>query len=189
MFSFSNQGTKPSFPSKLNSVSIFQLKQHTRQKESCWRLTHQGQQQLDFLIKILVQIHFKGADPFIVQSREASGRCSVTYVFKLNSCLLLPQSLTMKATQSCLTLCNPMDYTVHGILQIRMDLYSPWNSPDQNTEMDSLSLLQGIFPTQGSNPGLLLTRWILYQLSRKGSPRIMEWVAYPFSRRSSQLRN
>ena len=150
MFSFSNQGTKPSFPSKLNSVSIFQLKQHTRQKESCWRLTHQGQQQLDFLIKILVQIHFKGADPFIVQSREASGRCSVTYVFKLNSCLLLPQSLTMKATQSCLTLCNPMDYTVHGILQIRILKWIAFpfsKGSSQPRDRTQVSCLQGGFFT------------------------------------------
>ena len=50
-------------------------------------------------------------------------------------------------------------------------LYSPWNSPDQNTGVGSLSLLQGIFPTQGWNPGLLHCRWILYQLSYQGSPR------------------
>ena len=47
---------------------------------------------------------------------------------------------------------------------------SPWNSPDQNTGMDSLSLLQGIFPTQGSSPGLPHCEWILYQLSYQGSP-------------------
>ena len=64
-------------------------------------------------------------------------------------------------------------------------LYSPWNSPGQNTGVGRLSLLQGIFPTQGSNPGLLHFRWILYQLSHKGSPRIWEWVAYPFSSVSS----
>ena len=51
--------------------------------------------------------------------------------------------------------------------------------------MGSLSLLQGIFPTQGWNPGLPHCRWILYQLSHKGSPRILEWVACPFSRGSS----
>ena len=68
-------------------------------------------------------------------------------------------------------------------------LYSPWNSPGQNTGVGSLSLLQGIFPTQGSNPGLLHCRWILYQLSHKGSPRILEWVVYPFSRGSSWHRN
>ena len=59
--------------------------------------------------------------------------------------------------------------------------YSPWNSPGQNTEVGSLTLLQGIFPTQRSNPGLPHCRQILYQLSHKGSPRILEWVAYPSS--------
>ena len=49
-------------------------------------------------------------------------------------------------------------------------LYSPWNSPGQNTGVGSLSLLQGIFPTQGSNPGFPHCNLILYQLSHKGSP-------------------
>ena len=40
-------------------------------------------------------------------------------------------------------------------------------------------------PTQGLNPGLPRCRWILYHLSHQGSPRILEWVAYPFSRGSS----
>ena len=44
-------------------------------------------------------------------------------------------------------------------------LYSPWDSPGHNTGVGSHSLLQGIFPNQGSNPGLLHCRWILYQLS------------------------
>ena len=68
-------------------------------------------------------------------------------------------------------------------------LYSPWNSPGQNTGMGSLSLLWGIFPTQGSKPGFLHYRQILYPPNHKGSPRILEWVAYPFSRGSSRLRN
>ena len=68
-------------------------------------------------------------------------------------------------------------------------LYSPWNSPGQNTGVRSLSLLQGIFPAQGLNPGLPHCRWILYQLSHKGSPRILEWVAYPFSSGSFLPRN
>ena len=49
-------------------------------------------------------------------------------------------------------------------------LYGQWNSPGQNTGVGSLSLLQGIFPTQGSNPGLPHCRQILYQLSYEGSP-------------------
>ena len=62
-------------------------------------------------------------------------------------------------------------------------------SPGQNTGVGSLSLLQGIFPTQESTWGLLHCRWILYQPSYQGSPRILEWVAYPFSRGSSWPRN
>ena len=61
----------------------------------------------------------------------------------------------MEVAQSCLTLCDP-----HG-------LYSPWDPPGQNTGVGSLSLLQGIFPTYGSNPGLPHCRWILYQLSHR----------------------
>ena len=64
-----------------------------------------------------------------------------------------------KVTQSRPTLCNPMNCSL-------------WNSPGQNTGVGSLSLLQGIFPTQGLNPGLLHNRQILYQLSHKGSPCI-----------------
>ena len=55
-------------------------------------------------------------------------------------------------------------------------LYSPWNSPCQNIGVGSLSLLEGIFPTQGSNPGLPHCRWILSQLSHKGSPGYESWT-------------
>ena len=68
-------------------------------------------------------------------------------------------------------------------------LYSSWNSPGQNTGVASLSLLQGIFPDQGWNPSLPNCRWNIYQLSHKGSPRILEGRAYPFSSGSSQPRN
>ena len=67
-------------------------------------------------------------------------------------------------------------------------LYSPWNYPGQNTGLGSLSLLQGIFPTQGLNPGLLHCKQIFYQLDHQGTPRILEWLAYPFSSRSSGFR-
>ena len=81
----------------------------------------------------------------------------------------------MKVTQSCLTLCNPMD--------------CPWNSPGKNTGVGSLFLLQGMFSIQGSKPGLSHCRQILYQLSHRGNPRTLEWVAYLFSRGSSWPRN
>ena len=66
---------------------------------------------------------------------------------------------------------------------------TPWNSPGQNTGVGSLSLHQGIFPTQGLNLGLSHCRWIIYLLRQKGNLGILEWVAYPFSNGSSQPRN
>ena len=68
-------------------------------------------------------------------------------------------------------------------------LYSPKNSLGQNTGVGSLSLLQGIFPIQGPYPDLPHCRQILYQLSHRGNSRILEWVAYPFSSRSSRPRS
>ena len=66
-----------------------------------------------------------------------------------------------KVTQSCPTLSNSMD--------------CPWNSPGQNTGVGSFSLLQGIFPTQGSNPGLAHCRRNSLPAEPPGSPRILDW--------------
>ena len=84
--------------------------------------------------------------------------------------------------QTCVTLRNPMDCSspgssVHG------------DSPGRNTGVGRHPLLQGIFPTQGLDPGFQHYWQILYCLSHQGNPKILEWVAYPFSRGSSQLRN
>ena len=79
--------------------------------------------------------------------------------------------LKVKVIQLCPTLCDPMDYIVHGILQSRI------------LEWVAFLFSGGIFP------GLLHCRQILYQLSHKGSPRILEWVPYPFSSGSSWPRN
>ena len=68
-------------------------------------------------------------------------------------------------------------------------LYSPWNSPGQNTGVGSRSLLQGIFPAQALDPGLPHCRRILYQSTHQSSPKILEWVTYPFSRGSSRPRS
>ena len=88
-----------------------------------------------------------------------------------------------KKSESCSVVSNSL--WPHG-------LYSPWNFPGQHAEVGSLSLLQGIFPTQGLNLGLPHcgeAGGILYQLSHKGNPRILEWVAYSFSNGSSPPRN
>ena len=82
----------------------------------------------------------------------------------------------VKVAQSCLTLCDPMGCSL-------------WNSSGQNTGVGSLFLLQGVFPIQGLNLGLPHCSQILYQLSHKGNPGILEWVAYPFSSGSSPPRN
>ena len=103
--------------------------------------------------------------------------------------------MKVKVAQSCLTLCDPMDYTVHGILQARIlegvafpslgDLPNPGIKPrsptlqvdslpaetqgkSKKTGVGSLSLLQQIFLTQESNQGLLHRRLILYQLNNEG---------------------
>ena len=93
-----------------------------------------------------------------------------------------------KVTKLCPTLCDPPGCSlpgssVHGILQARI---LEWVAIPFSREC---SLLQGIFPSQGSNPGLPHCRWILYRLSHQRSSRILEWVAYPFSRGSSQPRS
>ena len=66
-------------------------------------------------------------------------------------------------------------------------LLCPWESPGKNTVVSCHFLLQGIFLTWGLNPGLPDCRWNFYHLSHQG--KILEWVAYPFSRVSSQPRN
>ena len=86
-------------------------------------------------------------------------------------CIHILFSLCLVA-QLCPTLCDPM-----GILQARI------------LEWVACALLQGIFPTQGSNPGLLQWRQILYHLSHQGSSWILEWVVYPFFRAPSRPRN
>ena len=85
-------------------------------------------------------------------------------------------------TQSCPTLCDSLGCSPPGS-SVHAD------SPGKDTGVGCHALLQGIFPTQGSNQGRLHCRWILYWLSHHGSPRILEWVAYPFSRGPSWPRN
>ena len=57
---------------------------------------------------------------------------------------------------------------------------NPWNSPGQKNGYPFPS--PGDLPNQASNPGHPHCRWVLYQLSHQGSPRTLEWVAYPFSK-------
>ena len=93
-----------------------------------------------------------------------------------------PYAMLCLVTQSWLTLCDPMDCSppgssVHG------------ESPGKNTRVGYHAPLEGVFPTQGSNPGLLHCGQIIYYLSHQESPRILEWIAMPSSRASSQPRD
>ena len=99
----------------------------------------------------------------------------IIFAFSVVSQQLLFE-VKLKVTQPCLTLCAPMDYIVHGILQARILEWVAFT-------------FSRIFPTPGSNPGLPHCRWILYQLSHQGSPRILEWVGYLLSSGSSRPRN
>jgi len=76
------------------------------------------------------------------------------------------------AAQSCLTLCNRVDCSLSGS-SVQED------SPGTNIGMGCHSLLQGIFPTQESNPGLPHPRPILYHLSHQGSPQKSEGILLP----------
>ena len=96
------------------------------------------------------------------RNREKSSQVSREKVFT---------HMKVKVDQSCLTLCHP--WTIQS-----------WNSPGQNTGVGSLSLLQGIFPTWGSNPGLSHCRWILYQLSHQGCPNSRtNFISWPQHRK------
>ena len=85
-----------------------------------------------------------------------------------------------KLLQSCLTLCDPMNCSLPG-----SSVYG--DCPGKNTGVGCHVLLQEILPTQVSNPGLVHCRQILGHLSHEGSPRILKWVVYPFSRDGLRL--
>ena len=113
-------------------------------------------------------------------------------------CHFLLQCMKVKSesevAQSCQTPSDPMDCSppgssIHGIFQARAlewgaiafsnGLYSSYNSAGQNTGVGSLCLLQGIFPTQGLNPGLPHCGQMLYHLSYQGSHYFMQrWAQY-----------
>ena len=134
--------------------------------------------------QISLQMNFKVSS--LTEKKERKSlrkfqRLQELYASKITSIfLLIFHSIIISERESCSVMSDSVQ--PHGV-------YCPWNSPGLNTGVNTLSLLQGIFPTQGLSPGLPHCRWIIYQLSHKGNPRVLEWVAYSFSSRSSQPRN
>ena len=121
-----------------------------------------------------------------VEIKKGRTRLWMERDFKVNPTLSPASSVKPSLTKLS---CESASHSVMSDSLWPHGLYSPWNSSGQNTGVGILFLLPGTFPTQGSNPGLPHFRPILYQPSHMGSPRILEWIAYPFSSGSSQPRN
>ena len=140
-------------------VSLSELRELVMDREA-WRAAIHGVAKNWTRLRDWTELNWTGElkseDEQARQQREA--RTSQIRITKSVQRSKKARSLRVKVAQSCLTLWP------HG-------LYSPWNSPGQNTRVGSLTLLQGIFPTQGSNTGLLHCRRILYQLSHNGTWR------------------
>ena len=121
--------------------------------------------QLIFIVYLLCARNFlssgdsteKTISPHLCRTHFSGKRKTITNKKKINSIWLEVVSDSENKIRSVMS----DSLQPHG-------WYSPWNSPGQNTAVGSLSFLQGIFPTQGSNPVLLHWRQILYQLSLKG---------------------
>ena len=120
---------------------------------------------------------------------------SSLYLYFLDIFIILFHEVKVKVAQSCLTLCDPMDYTVHGILQARIlewvtvpfssgssqsrdwtqvshitgGFFTSHQGSPRRLEWVAYPFLQWIFLTQESNQGFLNYRWILYQLNYQGS--------------------
>ena len=90
---------------------------------------------------------------------------SLALLNALSLCNVTSAVLCLAALQSLPTLCNTVDCSPPGSSVHR-------DSPGKNTGVGCHALIQGIFPTQGSNPGLLHCRQILYHLSHQGSPNV-----------------
>ena len=103
-----------------------------------------------------------------------------TTIIRFNCRLIVSKRMCNKVTQSCPTLRDPMDCSPPGSSVHR-------DSPGKNTRVGCHAFLQGIFPTQGSNPGLLCCRRILFHLSHQRSPFPSMWT--PYFMAFTQLRN
>ena len=131
-------------------------------------------------------------------TRGNLGACQTLLSMAPPARVLLPRPLCFAAPRHPTgTTDSETHYTCMCSCSVMSDSATPWtvgffvhgDSPGKNTRMGCHALLQGIFPTQGLNPGLLHCRQILCHVSHQGSPRILEWVAFPFSRGTSQPRN
>ena len=94
--------------------------------------------------------------------------CNLFSFLQLSSVFLLVEYSCASERKSCSVVSDSLQ--PHG--------HSPWNSLSQNTRVSRLSLLWGIFPIQGSNPGLLHCRHILYHLCHQGSSYLLKRLSF-----------
>ena len=138
----------------LFSISmVFSLHQKKRRKKK-------GQNTLS-KIQLLPDPH--SSSGFTVLLKSMSKYFWKVWAFSFAWCVVLCLLI-----QLCPTLCGPMDCSLPGS-SIHGD------SPGKNTRVDCHDLLQGIFPTQGLNPGLPHCRQILYHLNHQGNPSPVQW--------------
>ena len=133
-----------------------QVQSPVQEDSTCHGTTKQGHHKYCAHAPQLLKSEHLGLYSTIREAAAVRSPCSETEWFPFAPTGESPQKASeVEVSQLCPTLCNSMDY--------------PWNSPVQNPGVGSLSLLQGVFPIQGSNPGLLHCRWLLCQLSHRGS--------------------
>ena len=114
----------------------------------------------------------------------------VSLSFTISQSLLRLMAIESVVPSNLLTLCRPLLLlpSIFPSISVLARLLHPWNSPGKTTRVGSPSLLQGIFPTQGSNPGLPHCRWILYPLSHQRSPRILRYRGSPFKKNKDNVK-
>ena len=123
-----------------------------RQQQLVWALV--GGAQAPELALELQLIHPQYCYQINLSKTKTFLFCYVVPLLKVSSAIAL-QSIALQNIEYCLNSVGSDSLQPHGV-------YSPWNSPGQNTGVGSRSLLQGIFQTQGLNRGLLHCRWISY---------------------------
>ena len=132
-----------------------------------------------------------------MEGKRRRGRHRTRWLDSITDSMEVTLSKLQESGQKSLACCSPC--CAQSLSRVRLFL-TPWTIAHQALlsmgilqarilEWVAMPSLQGIFPTQGSNPGLLHFRQILYHLSHQGSPWTLEWVAYPLSRGPSQPRD
>ena len=151
-----------SFCSGLNFPSVLSCSSHIRLFATPWTVPRWAPLSMGFSRQ-----EYWGGSPFPSPGHlPDSGIKPVSLTSSALACRFFTTSATWEAPA-----------TVVKVKVAQSNSLRPMDSPGQNIGVGSCSLLPGIFPTQGLNPGLPHCRWILYQLSRQGSPNTSHMIS------------